>query len=144
MGTCFAGATAFSASSLIELSLSPNKTAIKSGELLSIKLVIKDISNKVVHVNQVYTKYKFSIIDDGGREPQKTQTAQQSENLRDSGNIAMSPRQLQPNAVFSEDIALSNLYDLTHPGTYTLYIEGNAVGNPVRVRSNTISIIVTP
>jgi hypothetical protein len=92
------------------------------------------------------TDYQFDVRDDRGTAVPETDLGRK---LKEPPVVPMNSRNferyLRPNESTKETIAVSDLYDLSHPGQYTIQVS-RAVSNKPKdgvVKSNTITVTVT-
>lgn len=61
-----------------------------------------------------------------------------------SADSSFVTRRIQPGKSLVNNVDVTSLYDLTHPGTYTIWVERTDRVSHMLVKSNTVNISMTP
>jgi uncharacterized protein (DUF58 family) len=129
------------------LSASLEKSEVKSGEPISLELVLKNISKRRVHVirTNYLSAYKIEVKDGGGNRVMPTELGKELlvQSMFVSGRI---PIYLDPGQELREKIDIGRIYDFGRPGTYTISAKRNVPkrnnNGSTEVVSNTVKVVV--
>ena len=115
---------------------------------MQVQITLTNTSNRrlLIQERNPATDYQIDVRDERGTAVPETELGRK---LKEPPMIPMNSRNfgiyLRPNESTKENIALSDLYDLSHPGQYTIQVS-RAVSNKPKdgvVKSNTITVTVT-
>lgn len=129
----------------LSITISAPQNVIKAGNGVWIEVTITNTSNRelLVQERNPATDYEIDVRDDRGAAVPETDHGPK---LREAPMIPMNSRNLgihlQPNESTKENITLTDLYDLSHPGKYTMQVQRvlpKELG-PGYVKSNVITI----
>lgn len=132
----------------LSIAISTPQSALKVGSEVRIEVTLTNTSNRRVLIQErnPATDYQIDVRDERGTAVPETDFGRK---LKEPPVIPMNSRNfgmyLRPNESTKENIALSDLYDLSHPGQYTIQVS-RAVSNKPKdgvVKSNTITVTVT-
>jgi len=143
------------------LSLSAKQAQVKVGESIQLVVSLKNTSKKLIYVGKEHHKsgkvdygYHVIALDDGGNMPTKTRYYRymMGESLPDGlmndvinevgGRIEFLP--LQPGESIESDVNVMRFYNIELPGKYEIWVELYDDQSKIRVKSNTITVTVTP
>lgn len=142
------------------LSLSAKQAQIKVGELIQLVVLLKNTSGNVIQDYVTHSKlgsvgYGFfmTILDGNGNSPAMTKyyrhqigqylPGEQEKDVNDvGGRIDFFP--LQPGESVERDVNVQRFYDIEQPGKYQIWVEKIDEKSQIRVKSNTITVTVTP
>ncbi len=132
----------------LSIAISTPQSALKAGSEVRIEVTLTNTSNRRVLIQErnPATDYEIDVRDQRGTAVPETDLGRK---LKEPPVIPMNSRNfemyLRPNESAKENIALSDLYDMSHPGQYTIQVS-RAVSNKPKdgvVKSNTITVTVT-
>ena len=130
------------------VTISPETPVVKATHPVIVDVTVTNTSNRrlLIQERNPATDYEFDVRDERGNAVPETDLGRK---LKEPPTIPMNSRNfgvyLRPNESTKETIALSDLYDLSHPGQYTIQVS-RAVSNKPKdgvVKSNTITVTVT-
>ncbi|MGD0938305.1 MAG: hypothetical protein ABR905_01250 [Terracidiphilus sp.] len=142
------------------LSLSAKQAQNKIGESIQLVVSVKNTSENIIYDNVTYSKlglvrYEFfmTVLDGNGNSPAMTKyyrhqigqwlPGEQEKDVNDvGGRIDYVP--LQPGESVVRDVDVAKFYNIELPGKYQIWVEKIDEKSQIRVKSNTITITVTP
>jgi hypothetical protein len=123
---------------------------VRTGSDVSVVVLLTNIANHELHYTTVDDDmfgdngYVPKILDDAGKPVPLTKYGQMIANRTylqgRRGQVGVQPGE----TTVPHEISLSELYDLTRPGKYTIQMERMDKDAKVRVKSNIITVTVTP
>lgn len=129
------------------LSASLEESEVKSGEPISLELVLKNISKRRVHVIRTnhLNAYRIEVKDSRGSRVMPTEHGKEllAQSMFLSGRI---PIYLDPGEELREKIDIGRIYDFGPPGTYTIIARRNVPKRNndgwTEVTSNKVKVVV--
>jgi hypothetical protein len=130
------------------ITISADPPVVKAGHDGLIEVTVTNTSKRrlLIQERNPATDYEFDVRDERGNAVPETDLGRK---LKEPPTIPMNSRNsgiyLRPNESTKETFALSDLYDLSHRGEYTIQVS-RAVSNKPQdgvVKSNTITVTVT-
>jgi hypothetical protein len=148
--TMWAPASAQPAQPQFSITISTEKTEVKAGSELFIKVQMKNISDHEVDCSRVPTNgwdgaYQYDVRDTHGNLAERKLLVPGHPEIKGASSIW--PCILKPGESTNDDHIISRLYDLSHPGKYAIQVSRLITGGHKEdgvVKSNTITITVTP
>jgi hypothetical protein len=148
-----------SANPPFSLTLSAVQPIVKAGSDVWVNVTLKNKSDHKISVYKENTDdqggfvYQFNVSDDKGALVPETKFARRLNchltadelakepcvGLRSGGHIPVDPR-----GTMEDRMNVSRLHDLSQPGKYTIQVERYDDESKTFVKSNTITVIVTP
>lgn len=116
-----------------QLCAETQKLAVRTGEIISLNLMIRNVGKKDVNVDTTSGASKFVLVmfdENGTQLPTARETkikyhlmtAEEEREFNNSVFVSHRSRILEPNDTFQERLTLGDIYDLSRPGTYFLEI----------------------
>lgn len=129
------------------LTIATKESTVRAGSpvLVEVKMENKSDHDLAVYravsgdLDQGGWVYKVSVRDTKGVEPPQTKFAQ-SVGVAGSGGYVS----LRPEKTLTDRCNVAKLYDLSRPGNYTIQVERLDEQSKAFVKSNTITVTVTP
>lgn len=134
------------------LTISAAKGLMKAGSIVQIDVVVKNISPHDILLETNYTRPyvettdHVNIVDENGAKASETQFGRAA--LGHSPGSGVTGKdvfmRLRISKSFTYQLKISELYDLSRPGKYTIQVERLDEESEAFVKSNTITVTVTP
>ena len=144
--TSAASQTAMLGSPGFSITISTSDATIKSGTELIVTLMISNISNHAINLDLDEADYRVEVRDEHG---ELAKPAQNGRTLADSDSQFTAPKDksfltipMQTGETTKAQINVSQLFDLSWPGKYTISVQGYDRENKAQVLSNMIGVTV--
>ncbi len=138
----------------ISVTISPSSDVVKLGSELRIKIVITNISNRELDVGrpvgngpQGEFRNLIDVRDERGNAAVKTKYYRQirGEEVTHGGiRLETTDSLLKPGESTAEEVVVSKLYSLEKEGKYTVQTQRDDPDSKALVKSNRITVTVTP
>jgi hypothetical protein len=140
------------------LAISPIKGEIAAGSPVEVQVVTKNTSTHAVNFwwetsHHAVLAYSYHVSDESGNAPPDTALSRRYRYaVEGSPNVGLGTLwmgsgvgiSLKPGESHTDVVDVSDLYDLSTPGVYTILLERTASQGGARVKSNTITVEVAP
>ena len=135
------------------LTIQAPKQSLRAGQPLTLRVTVKNVSQRPVHVfvsqgsYDVEKIYRLHVLDERGWRPQRAPLPKPSGG---KGSVvivgSVHGTRLKPGDSLIDEVNISHVYDLRRPGKYTIWIaepfyRGPDIPNGI-VKSNTITLTV--
>jgi hypothetical protein len=129
------------------MTLSPVQAVVQAGSAVKAKVVTVNTSSYELYFEYPVgpdrtTSYVATVHDENGNTPPDTPGNRRFRANLVEGSFTFD--RIKPGGVSTDVIDLGRLYDLSHPGTYTIQVQRSATISPVVVKSNSVTITVIP
>jgi hypothetical protein len=140
--------------SLFSVTLDPPKGALKSGAQLVLRVNVKNTSDHDIPfrrtgnpVSNEEFRYKIDVRDaDGNPAPASARVRALEGQIIQIEDINNHAYWLKPGESYSDDLEITKLFDLSHPGKYTVWVSKDLLSRQPRpedtVKSNTVTVVV--
>jgi hypothetical protein len=137
--------TARSAQAPFSISLAATDQSVKAGADVWVKIQLtnksqQDLSAPVMETNGVDTEYQYDVRGTNGAAPNKVPNAHPEIQIGSIKSRILKPGQSSG----WQEVRVSKVYDLTHPGEYMVQVSREVPGQKEVVKSNTVTVIITP
>jgi hypothetical protein len=124
------------------LTIATRQDAVRAGSEVTLETFLTNTSNHVVEFDFAVTKLDLQVRDSRGNLVPLTKDGQELQKQFGARGGNLVP--VQPGKTERGDILLDRVYDLSQPGTYTIQVHRLDETSKTVVKSNTITLIVTP
>jgi hypothetical protein len=135
-----AGISTTSAPQLLSLTIAAPKQPVKVGTEVRLRVTVRNTSHRTIRlVSLADSSYEYEIMvrDARGHVPPPSVRLRNRDKLLPRYSGSTFARDLQPGASYVDQIAITELYDLTKPGKYTVSVAR-------QLNSNEAAILGTP
>jgi len=131
------------------LSITPAQASVKSGSPVELEVITTNLSPQPITLSKSNPgmEYDFDVRDSGKKAaPMSPQLKRMRDPAHPHGVFRLFGKVLQPQESLRETVTISEYYDMSKPGTYTIRLQREIpeqVGKGV-VKSNAVSVKITP
>jgi hypothetical protein len=148
--------TAQSKKPAFSIMITTSKNVVTAGSEVRVELIVTNISNQVVtlarenSLNNGELSNSIEVRDDMGTSVHRTnlvRAAKSNESSKDEMSIPVYSSvtiSLKPGETLKDGIFVTQLFDLSQPGRYTILVLRKDETSNTIVKSNTITLTVTP
>jgi hypothetical protein len=139
------------------ITISTTESTVKVGSKVAITILFKNISQEEVDLAKIPGDHGgefhnvVDVRDADGKLPPETEYKQELEGRRSTVNghhvlplTSNFTQFLKPGDLMQDSLVITNLYDLSKPGKYTIQIERSDDVRKTVVKSNVITVTVAP
>ena len=135
------------------LKIAPSPSVAKPGSAVVVKIGLTNISEHAIDVGYTYAYrgdfYRVDIRDTHGRTPPQARPRTWLDSngrrvTRTLGGVGAGVRSVKPGETMLDEYLVNDHYDLTQPGKYTVQASRLDDETKTWVKSNTITLTVTP
>ena len=137
------------------LRLTATLLSVHTGESLSVAIALTNITDGTTGVREdishkgEFTYRVFAYAENQKKAPTTAYyRAIWGEPLPEDPQVSVDSsfvtRRIQPGKSLVNNVDVTSLYDLRHPGIYTIWVERADYVSHMRVKSNTVNVTVTP
>jgi uncharacterized protein (DUF58 family) len=143
--------------SSFSITISADQSTVKVGAPITIRILFKNTSNEEIALAKIPGDRKgekhnlVDVRDADGKMPPETEYKQALEGKRDNvkGHVVLPMASnftqfLKPGDVMQDNLDVTDLYDLSKPGRYTIQIERNDDISKTLVKSNVVTVTINP
>jgi hypothetical protein len=150
IGSGFAQSVAMERNRGIPLSISVSTAhdVVKAGSDIRIEVTLTNVTTTAIGIeSNALAPYKVLVNASDGSTPAETghgRKIKEVQQSREKGETISTKigQSLQPGETKTTELVVTDLYDVSHPGKYSIQVERRWEGQ--KIRSNTLVITITP
>jgi hypothetical protein len=142
----------------LSLTIRLQENTVKVGAFVTLEITVKNTSDRESYVGAIVGSaeagYDVTVVDGEGKAAMETSYGRKIHGKEPKGNLTDLHSErvelLKPGETLQEQIHLSEIYDFTHPGKYTVQVSRRIATNDAHgknvektVKSNSVTLTVT-